>query len=200
MTLVIGIVTEDYVVFASDRRRTATEDDHEYFDDVRKNLRYSDRIIVGFSGDMDETDNCIRMLRKLDDKTLNADELAHKVHEDLLERYADDKDLQQTVLIGGEGADGRMALVTVSNFDGYEHVDKITPITGEVCWNYAYAIADPDEYLNEGIAKVIEADEALTVDKTIEVASYAIDKVSETDFYVSYDHDYDYIIKRDGDI
>jgi hypothetical protein len=51
MTLIAAFVTDKFILFASDRRRTSVEDNREFYDDMRKIYRINEEVIVGGVGD-----------------------------------------------------------------------------------------------------------------------------------------------------
>lgn len=192
MTVVIGLLTDKYVVFAADNRRVNTEDISEYYDDMRKHYRVNDRVIVGFSGDYNETVACIQFLQTHDKEDSYVEDIAELLRGFLADRLKDDADLQQTVFIGGVGKDDKMTLITTSHREGYE-IEQLTPEAGHFLWNLAYANESPHDHIQAAINDLSEKDEVLTVDKVKEIAAESIRKVSETDAYVSATYDLDYI-------
>lgn len=195
MTLVMGFATDNYVVFAADRRCTSVENENEYYDDMRKHLRINKKVIAGFSGDFNTTLKCIQHLRKqsLENSTVQA--VSFNIRRFLKSQHRKDNKMEQTVIVGGIGAKNKITLIQMTNKDKFQ-LKKIVPGTNHFNWFLAYADVSPEPIIEKEIHELNEMGESLTAQKAIEIAVKSVKYVSGKDKFVSPSYDIDFLVLK----
>lgn len=194
MTVVVSLATDNFVVFAADRRRVCVDNENEFYDDMRKHCRVNNQVIIGFSGDYDTTLKCIQYLKEqtLENATVQA--VSTKIRRFLKDELKKNKEMQQTVIVGGIGDGNKITLIQMNHRNNFQ-IDKVVPGKDHFNWRLAYANVSPEPIIEKELTKINAAKEILTVEKAIDIAAKCITYVGKQDNYISESYDVDFITK-----
>lgn len=195
MTVIIAFATNDYVLFATDRRTTNMLDTSEYYDVVLKSQKINDSVILAFSGDTYISDDSKEFLKSQDLSKANVQAVARKIRRHLKKVKEDKPDMQQTVIIGGIGDGNRVTLIQLRYINDFK-IEKFVLNPNEYRYLTAFADEEVVPYLEDGINTLMDNEEGLTIENVSELTKEIIKNISEVDSFISPTYDINYIITK----
>lgn len=173
MSLVIAIATQDFAIMIGDHRCTHISDDNVYYDAAIKVYNVNNKVIAGFTGDVDATMNLVKHIPDIE-KDATIEHVAQRLKELV------PKDAYLTIILSGADKDGNMRIVEMGHRDNFaQHITDLPK--GEVRWLSSYAYVNPNDMIEEEFAKLSECNPQ----EVAEMLKDIVAKVSEEDIRVS---------------
>lgn len=192
MTMIVAFVTSDFVLFASDRRRTSVIDESEFYDDTRKIFRVNNNTIIGFSGDVNLNMYCIEYLQKQEFSNTTVQAIARKMSNFLKKKLKEDSSIQQGLMIGGLGDGNKPTIIEMNERENFR-LNKVAPRSSEIKWQIILSEVSPHDFITNKVTKLADSGNPFTTDTVGKIAIDSIDFVSKQDKYVSPTYNLDYI-------
>ena len=193
MTAIIAVATDEFVVLAGDKRATYLNR-KGYRDDESKLYRINQEVVMGTSGHIHVTAECIEFLQSQHLEKATVQGVALKVRQFFRRKLKEEENISKIVILAGIGDGNKITVINMHHEDDFKF-GYFIPTDDEYHTVISVPQYDFHDYLDKAIDEV-DQEEDININNVSEVLTKTIKHVSEHDSSVSAESDIAFIKKN----